>query len=482
MTVWTRVNDVDVQRNKASVVIQNIIGQRSTAYFEVVDKTGALSFQKGDRVDIVKDGFPPFAKLLFGGVIDNPGMVRVPNSPIIYHQLSCVDWHYLADKRRAAESYTSQTAGYIVGDLFTKYLEPEGITIGEIQTGPTIAEMVINYQPVSKALDVLANSAGFIWFIDEHKRLFFIVRTTTPALFSVSADDITKHSTRLDRSSHSYRNRQFIRAGRDITSLQTETFAGVLNKQAYAVSFPINQEPVVTVATVLQTVGIKGIDTLVDPPKDCYWSKGDPILAFDNASIPAAAAVIVIKYYGEYDIMIQVEDTPEINARKAIEGGTGIVEAIDDEPTLNSKQASFDAGLALLEHYGAIGQQFSFALNTWGLVPGHLVPVTYTEYGLTATDLLIESVETIEIAPDTLQFNIMAIEGPEMGDWTSFFGALASVKDEILGRLNVGDKQILIILASIPEHWEWEEAVTEAVFECPIPRVTLFPLVTLYPC
>lgn len=448
-------------RAKGSIRIESAIERRSTASFTIVDQTGAWSFSRGQQVEILKAGFPPFPALLFGGVIWDVKEQRVPVSDVIYHHVRCVDYHYLADKRLAAATYTSSTAGAIVTDLLADYLADEGVTAGTIQAGPTIDETTINYVPVSKALDALATQAGFIWEIDYYKRLNFQVRTTTTAPFTVSADDVVKPSSSLAHDSNQYRNRQYVRAGKDVTDSQVETYTGDGVQESFTVGYPINSVPTVTVNAVGQTVGIKGIDDSFD----CYWSKGDPVIVFDAGSIPGAVAV-VITYVGEYDIITQAEDEAEIVARAAVEGGSGITEAMHDEPGLNSRDASWDVGLALLTKYATIGQQFRFAIKSYGLLPGQIVTVTYDDYGYAATDLLIESVRITEPEASELRFDIKAILGPVMGDWTTFFGNLAGRIEDVAGRLTIGDNSVVIILKRLTEDWEWDESVVENVYAC----------------
>ena len=360
------------------------------------------------------------------------------------------------------ETWYYPTAGIIVNDLFTEWLEPEGVVIGNIDAGPDIESMLVNYQPVSKALDALAIKAGFIWEINYFKQLFFQARTTTAAPFAVTAQDVLKPSSSLKHDSSKYRNRQFIRGGRAVTESQVENFTGDGVRESFTVGYPMNQEPTVTVGGAGQSVGLKGIDTT----SDCYWARGDAVLVFDAGSIPGAVAV-VITYIGEYDIIVQVQDTPEIDARAVVEGGTGITEAIDEEPYLDSSDEAVASAQSLLDKYGIIGEQFRFAIEDWGLAPGQIVPVTYAAYGLAAADLLIESMKVREtLGPGVLAYAVKAITGPTVGDWTGFFGDMARFKDDIVGRLNVGTDQILIIMAEFGETWEWTGAVVTSPFAC----------------
>ena len=62
----------------------------------------------------------------------------------------------------------------------------------------------------------------------------------------------------------------------------------------------------------------------------------------------------------------------------------------------------------------------------------------------------------------------MVIQGPESGSWADLFKSLADMKQEVIERLNVGTEQILIILVSEAETWEWAESITESPFACPV--------------
>ena len=480
MSTTVRIAGVDVPRMKNSLSIAKPLDSRVTASFVVVDNPGTGNYLKGQPVDIFTGlAVPPFIHPQFTGFIERATRVRqAPTEAGLYWNIDCIDNHYLADKRIAAESYTAQTAAAIVTALWTKYLSPEGVTLGTIDTGPTIAEMVVNYRSVSDTLDTLANRSNKTWYINVAKQLFFVARNASAAPFAVVARDMLRRPqilSRLTESAPKYRNRQYIRAGRELTAPQIETLAGNGSNVSFTVGYPIASTPTVTVGGAPQTVGIKGIDEA----KNCYWAKNDPIVVFDSGSTPAPAAAVVISYIGFFDILVMADSIAEQLARKAIEGGTGLVEALADEPSINSIDDALDSAQSKLAYYGVTGRQFSFPIDKWGLEPGQLVNVTNAAYGI-ADDLLVESVHISELAPGELMYDIKAIDGPATGDWTGFFKALTN--EALMERITVGKDQVLIILAETREIWKWSESITETVWACPVPSVTLFPLVTLYPC
>ena len=474
-TCTVEIDSVAVELRKGSLLVELRIEERSIAEFTVVDRLGMATYVKGQPIEI----YDTVPDLVFGGVIETPEVTAISPTGGLHHHIRCVDWHYKADKRLAAESYEDKTCGFIVDDLFDKYLAPEGITIGNIELGATLIEAVFNYVRVSDCYDALAEKAGFVWFIDEHKALYFQARDTTAAPWAANAAT-NIDNCRLSGGNPKYRNRQYIRGGKDQTALQTENFIGDAKQNAFTVSFPLAKVPVSIKidAGAALTMGIKGLDAPGD--FDTYWAKGDPVITF--TAVPGAAAAIEIKYYGMFDILVLVVDEDAIDDRLAVEGaGTGFVDNIDDEPKLTEKEAAIDAGRAKIAKFAVAGRRLLYTTHETGLKPGQLQPITYSAFGLAATEMLIEAVTIRGFGTETIH-EITAIVGPTMGSWSAYFKALASMKQEIIERLNVGSEQILIILVERAETWNWAESIAYTITTCHFPAADLYPEATLYPC
>jgi len=461
---------------KGDTQVELRIEERSVAQFTIVDTAGSASYQKGQPVTI----YDATDTRIFGGVIDT--VETIPMSPAggLFHFIRCADWHYLADKRLVAESYEDKTCGFIVDDIFDDYLDEEGVTIGNIELGATLIEAVFNYVYASDAYDALAEKAGKIWFIDENKALYFQDRDTTAAPWDATTDEMIKGTAKLLGGNSLYRNRQYIRGGRATTLLQTEKFVADGEQNAFTVSFPIAKVPTfVEVNAVDKTpLGIKGLDAPGDFAS--YWSKGDPTIYLTD--VPTAGWIVEIRYYGMFDVLVLVEDDDAIDAQLAIEGaGTGYVDSIADEPKLTDKDASIDSGKAKLAKYGVTGKRFTYQTVDTGLKPGQLQTIDYPTLGINSESFLIEAV-TIRGLGSLITYDIVAISGPEVGSWQQYFKALASQKQEVIDRLNVGSEQVLIILVARDETWGWTEAIVETPTACPFPAATLYPEATLYPC
>ncbi len=461
---------------KGSLSVDTRIEERSVASFIIEDIEGVLSFQRGEPVSI----FDTDAIQIFGGFIANPEPRRIAPAGGLYHDIQCMDNHYLADKRRIAKSYTNKTCGFIVDDIYDDYLAPEGVGIGSIEAGPTLLEAIFNYVRASDAYDALAEKAGKIWYIDEAKDLYFVDRDVTAAPWNLTDNDRNKlkGSMRMPSGNSLYRNRQYVRGGRDITGVQTETFTADGDMVAFTVGYPINAVPTVKEdGGAAKDMGIKGIDEA----KDYYWSKGDPVVVAENA--PANGVVVTIEYEGQYDVLILVTNKGERTAQKTIEGNTttGFVDDIADETKLDDKDAMFDSGKAKLAKYGVNSRRLHYQTVRTGLRPGQLQTVTDPTFGLVAEEMLIEAVTFIGQVTQTLHA-ITAIQGPTQGSWARYFKGLASQKDEVMEKLNVGVDQLLIILIIEAETWEWSESISETVYACPVVALDLYPALTLFPC
>ncbi|KKL92936.1 hypothetical protein LCGC14_1879660, partial [marine sediment metagenome] len=62
--------------------------------------------------------------------------------------------------------------------------------------------------------------------------------------------------------------------------------------------------------------------------------------------------------------------------------------------------------------------------------------------------------------------SIRAVEGPDDGDWASWFQRLGEEPDPIAFRQNIAEEVTLSILASSQENWDWDELVTTTIRTC----------------
>lgn len=386
-----------------SVTIDNRIFERSTASFACLTDE-AVRYVKGQVVEIRNDDN---TETIFKGYVNKSVEEWIadnenPEIPNLHHEIECVDYHYLADKRIVARAYQNRSAGDIVRDLIDGYittvplLQHEGVTIGSISQGPMMTEVVFNYVTVARAITSLAETIGYWWIIREDRKLYFLPREAVPAPYVVTSEDVDFGSVKVENASPLYRNRQYLKGARGITDLQTETQYGDANKRAYTMAFPLNAAPTVQVSVagggfVTKTVGIGGVDT----GKDWYWNKEETVVFQDPSATPLNAADRVkVQYYGQFDMVVLTYNNAEIALRKAAEGGdtTGFVDDVMEDNNITGRDSAFQRASGVLGTYAVVGRTVTFDTYLSGLKPGQLIEVDFEEHNLIGDNFLIESV------------------------------------------------------------------------------------------
>jgi hypothetical protein len=447
-----------------TINIEDSIDERSTLSMSIIDERNRLSFQKGQPVDVY-DG----EELIFSGVIETA--VKNKNTVDMVHDIQCIDWHYLADKRIMAKAYENELAGDIIKDIISTYLADEGVTEGTIQDGALVTEAVFNYVPITDAINAIAEKAGFLWYIDYDKRLYFMERGTTAAPFPVTNKDMLKGSIQLMNGNPQYRNKQYIKGGRDITDPQTQSFKGDGVNQTFVVGYPIAKVPTVTLNDVPQTVGIRGLEE----NKQWYWAKGDNTITQSNNGIPISTSdTLKVTYQGEFDIVVVSVNLEEIEGRKSIEeSGTGIVEDVFDDMSVTTRTAAFELADSKIRKFAKISNQLRFTTDKPGLQPGQLLHVELPDYGLN-TDMLIDKVTiSTECKGQIIWYDIEAVEGPQNESWTKMFRSMATRGQAFVVRENISDEQVLVTLEQFFK--EWEEIETPNIFYEVYPSATTMP-------
>ena len=479
------IGGVSVDFQIGTFEMEDSIDERSTCSFVVLDPTNSASYTKGQPVEVITDSY----KLIFGGVVEESEAKVTSPDDCTFHGIRCVDWHYLADKRIIAEAYEDKTIDFIVKDIVDTYLAAEGVQYitanadqvlylqpsfpaqiplaGTVDTFATLDEAVFNYISASQALEALKEEANAWWRIEPNKNLYFVKREHLVYPETVDQTFMLNGSISCKHGNPKYRNRQWIIGGEDLTDEQTEIQVGDGDKRAFALGYRVGKVPTISVSTgggayAAQTVGIKG----VEDGKNWYWNKYSETITQDDAgTLLTSADKVKIVYYGVIDIIVLTDNRVEIDARKTLEGsGTGYVENVISDSSLESKEAAIDLGLAKIKKYAVVGKTLSFTTRTEDFEPGHLITVDLPEYGLNSAEMLIERVTAYNPAnANTILYDIEAVEGPTQGSWQKFFSDISEKTDTAVIRQNISDNATIVILFDYSKTWTSTE--TKNIFD-----------------
>lgn len=441
--------------------ISSRIEQRQTCSFNIVDITGTKQFYKGQPVVVTID-----AVVKFIGVVLSSNIIAATQAGDRFHSIRATGHHYAADKRLAAKVYENETAGNIVLNLWSSYLQEEGIIADatSIEQGPIIEEAIFNYMPVSDCLDSLARMTGYWWRVDENRRLHFVPRSKYTSSVTLTENVCLARSIRIEHSNPAYRNQQIITGVKDITDVQVDVRKGDGVSDSFTTGFAVAREPIVKVirnsATVptdlewaaapAQTVGVRGIHT----EKDWYWGSSEFVIRQDrDGTVLGTSDYLYVEYRGEYPMIIKTRASSKIAERKEIEGiGTGIVESVLAEPASRTREGTFSLASELLAKYSEIGR--TLTASTWEdtIQAGQILTVHMPRYGVDEpTEMLVESV-TMRQDGKEIFYEILAVEGPALKSWTDFFHQIVA-RGESKIREGIGTEEIIILPYDFTRNW-----------------------------
>lgn len=431
-----------------SVQISHQLEERSTADLKVKDTAKAYAFEYGQEVIIRDNDF----NILFGGLIERATLEGLGGNWDTYiWDISCTDYHALADRRVFLGAYDSATGREIVLDILD-ILDDEGVTEGEIQEGGALEYLSFNRVTCTEALDKMAELCGFTWFISEEKKLYFVARGTYTAAWSIADLDpkIRRGTLSIISGNPEYRNVQYIQGGQALTTTQTEPFVGDGTVRSFPLGYPPAKEPTITLNGLPQTVGIKGVDT---SGYDWYWSKGDMVIAQDTlGTVLESTDVLTVSYIGTYKLIAKATQSSEVTRQRLAQGfGSGKIERVTKDATVQSQGAALDMAKAKLLHYATIGKKISYETFDAGLACGVLQTNTYTLAGLVTSQDLITAI-TISSEGEIPVYLVEACEGPVEDSWEKIFCRLADETKRQAGE-NLGEADVVQGLEEFSKVW-----------------------------
>lgn len=136
------------------------------------DDSFTTKYPAGGKVEVYVNTTSPATTKRFTGIIEK--QERYTEGSRKYMKLFCREkFHAVAIERMVAETYANKEISTIVTDLVGKY--GTDITAGaQVDvTSVTLKDIELRYKPLSDCLDLLADMAGFMWWIDPAGILYF---------------------------------------------------------------------------------------------------------------------------------------------------------------------------------------------------------------------------------------------------------------------------------------------------------------------
>lgn len=459
--------------------IDRTIGKVSSASFTVHTPDTSTHFQQYQQVAI----YDQAQMLAFSGYLNIPIKEEKPGyQASLTHTLTAIGQEWLAKKRIVAATFANKTCGFIAQWLVDNILAEEGVTVGQIYDGLTpattlypsttlypggnvglIPQAIFGYCTVADALDQLvtqASAAGtpYYWAIDQFKQLWFVPYTavTGPVIDGTTIDDghLSGQVPYVQRQNPLYRNIQYEIGGTDQTGTQIEVRVGDGNTQSWDMGYALASAPTISVSLngagyVTKTVGVQGVDT----GRDFYYQVGSPTITQDSAGTKlrgptGTVDLLQVVYTGQFPSVSVATNPAQIAMQAALDGTSGKIEAVDNDPSLQTASNALSKGSAILTRLGVQGVVFVGTTLESGYAPGQLCTLDLSMYGLSGQQAILESVSaTDQVDGVNIWYQLTAVSGPYDASWQDFFATLIKMATAA-GNVNAGTTQSLAITTS----------------------------------
>ncbi len=258
----------------------------------------------------------------FGGVIVNAPRAFLGDSRTgeIEVQITAQDYQTLLNRRLATRTYQNQNAGSIVSDLVDIV---GGFGLANVQSGPVVADWRVNYQPVGDAIEDLARTVGYEWWIDYYKNVHFRQPANPNAPWNLTEDSSPPYVASAPYANLTYiddvsqiRNLVYVKGATVQSNLVQQRVTGDDVTRVFGLTLGqkiVKGSLTMSINNVAQTIGEKNqidpglVSWLVD-----YENR--VVEATSSTPTPANGASIVFQYRYESTILINARDNESINA------------------------------------------------------------------------------------------------------------------------------------------------------------------------
>ena len=300
-----------------------------------------------------------------------------------------------------------------------------------IQNGAYIPQTnysILNGNKMTDAqiLGDLAKQSNF-WQRIIANQVYFQAHQATLAPFAIYRKDALVANAEIDNINDAYRNSQWINGGMDTITL-TQSFIGDGTRTNFDLTFPVDSIGSVTLNSVAQTTGVKGVDT----GRQWYYKQAQVGISQDTNSVPINnTQTLTVVYNGQVSITVHLKNDAEIARIAALDGTTGIIEEAENGSGLN-KAAIISKANGLLLQFAVSSKTLKFTTMRAGLAVGQLISVFVSPLGISDGTFLITDISTVwqttvQNGVKVLQpfYSVTGVSGPVLGDWTRFIANLA---------------------------------------------------------
>ena len=386
--------------------------------------------QLGDTIDL----YDQASNHIFGGILTDCEMT-VPNGGLnMEYQLTATDWGFLLDSKLVNKTYAAMDPADILADIIANYAQAGFNATTYVTRGNfLITTLQFNQMPVTKAIQKLAQTIDWEWFVDANKNIWFFDGAVddgsgaavgdghnAPFNIDLTSGNIIKDSLDITQTIKNLKNSVYVIGGTKdsvFTAITTpDVYTSVAGQLVYSLGYQYDESTItVTLNGVAQSVGPLNQSNIADY-QVLYQSGKPPFIQF--VSDPGSGNTIKIFGTASIPIVAHVTNPASIATYGEIQ------DVITDTQILSTNQAIQRAQADLLQ-YGHAVYDVKFNTRTPGLAVGQTIMMTLPTTGFAVTNyaLVIKSVEAVGYTPTKLLWQVEAI-GSDVVTYTDIMTTL----------------------------------------------------------
>lgn len=433
-------------------------------------------------------------ELIYGGKIDEPNTSKINMKPMMKQRITCVDYHEICDRILVNESYPKMKISDLVKTIIDDYLDEDGIWYDSGSIDETINEISINcsYIYCSQVFTELVDLIGWQWWIGPDKKFHLDDRTVNIGPGIDEDYGYIPDSLSISDDNSEYRNKEILKKVNALTDELTETASpNPDNNRSFYVQFRLNAKPKIYITDFANQndppesdlvdpryVGINGIST----DMYWYWNKNENTITQDQSQDALTSSdYIVLKYIGQYEIDVVKSNTAAINERKAVEGGSGLYEYVENGDGVEGISVGEEKCQADIDRYSSIAKKIKVSSYEHRWQNGQICDTVFPSFKINSltsegNGYIVQSL-TINDKIYKLRRSCTLVDGTNIGGYINFFKEWMQKTKEFTIRENT----IVEKTNDSDEPQEWAGEVVITRYDCLYPSNTLYPSPTLYP-
>lgn len=356
----------------------------------------------GDRIEVYYRVQPlsvTAPELIFAGTIESLSekkLVKYQASTDVEIQVRCTDWNQILDRRLFTYAVPAgSTCLSILREMKRQILDDENIGLSSGDPGLVVPEKTYDRVECSQVINELCEASGWDARVGYDRILYFgpnpllVSESIAPYSITDTSEEFTEIAVQTSRSSNRYRNTQHTSlSGSDRVNKARDVFVVVSGKYSYYTTTGIPGTPSVLIngnPAILNSNGVSVTGWQI------RWDQDSNVIRLNTDNLPANGSTIEVEYPSDAANWNTLTNAPEVAARAAAEGGSGLYERRNNWGGENGDTSTMSENV--LSRYSEFGAQTAqVESNHWGWKAGQDVVMNITRPYIQAGTYYIEEV------------------------------------------------------------------------------------------